>query len=221
MFPLNPVSPSSNQIEIGPISSFQQERGSPGRFARLAEFAKLRFMNSQENEAIVFHIDQQGIAVLRVNRLPARNALNWAAQDRFAACIAALEEDNSVRALIITGTGNDAFVSGGDLKEFLSSHDPESGLRLNRVMSRALRALRQLPFPVIAAINGNAFGGGCEIISACDLRVAGEQTHFSFAQVRNGLTTGWGGTTRLVQLIGLSRATELLLSGRVFAAQEA
>lgn len=178
-------------------------------------------MNSQENDAIVFHTDQQGIAVLRVNRLRARNALNWEAQDRFAVCIEALKYEKGVRTLIITGAGNDAFVSGGDLKEFLNSHDPDSGLRLNRVMSRALSALRQLPFPVIAAINGNAFGGGCEIITACDLRMAAEQTRFSFAQVRNGLTTGWGGTVRLVQLIGLSRATELLLSGRVFAAQEA
>ena len=67
----------------------------------------------------------------------------------------------------------------------------------------------------------DAFGGGCEILTACDLRIAVEGTLFSFAQVRNGLTTGWGGTTRLVQLVGLSRASELLLSGRVFDAQEA
>lgn len=178
-------------------------------------------MNSHDNDAILFHTDQKGIALLQVNRQRARNALNWYAQDRFAACIEAVKNDRRVRALIITGSGNDAFVSGGDLKELLQSHDPESGQRLNRVMNRALADLRKLPIPVIAAINGNAFGGGCEIVTACDLRIAAEQTRFSFAQVRNGLTTGWGGTARLVQLIGLSRACDLLLSGRMFDAQEA
>ena len=191
------------------------------RFAWQKEFVKLRSMNSQENEAIVFHTDQDGIAVLRVNRRQARNALNWEAQDRFAACIESVKDDERVRALIITGSGDDAFVSGGDLKEFFQDHDRHSGRRLNRIMSQALAELRKLPLPVIAAVNGNAFGGGCEIITACDLRIAGEQTHFSFAQVRNGLTTGWGGAARLVQLIGLSRACDLLLTGRVIDAQEA
>lgn len=178
-------------------------------------------MKSQENDAILFQTDQKGIALLRVNRQRARNALNWYAQSRFAACIESVKADKGIRVLIITGSGNDAFVSGADLKELLQSHDPESGQRLNRVMSLALADLRKLPVPVIAAINGNAFGGGCEIVTACDLRIAGERTRFCFAQVRNGLTTGWGGTARLVQLIGLSRACELLLSGRIFDAQEA
>lgn len=177
-------------------------------------------MNSQE-DAIVCHTRQDGTAVLQVNRPQARNALNWEAQERFAACVDAARVDERIRVLIITGAGSDAFAAGGDLKEIHQDHDQASGRRLNRVMSEALSELRRLPFPVVAAINGNAFGGGCEIITACDLRIAREQSQFSFAQVRNGLTTGWGGAARLVQLIGLSRASELLLSGRVIDAREA
>ena len=191
------------------------------RFARRGDFAKLLPMEEQQDNVILFNIDRDGIALLQVNRPHVRNALNWAAQDRFAACVAAIAEDRHVRALIIAGTGDQAFVSGGDLHELSQNPDPAAGLRLNRVMSRALEGLRKLPFPVIAAINGDAFGGGCEIVTACDLRLAGEQARFGFAQVRNGLTTGWGGGERLVQLIGLSRACELLLSGRTFDAQEA
>ena len=178
-------------------------------------------MNSPKDETIAFQIEKDGIAVLRVNRRHARNALNWKAQDHFVACIESLKNDDRVRSLIITGSGHEAFVSGGDLKEILQHHDPSSGRRLNRGMGQALAQLGKLPFPVIAAINGDAYGGGCEIITACDLRIAGEQTWFSFAQVRNGLTTGWGGTGRLVQLIGLSRACDLLLTGRLFDAHEA
>jgi enoyl-CoA hydratase/carnithine racemase len=81
--------------------------------------------------------------------------------------------------------------------------------------------MSQLPLPVIAAVNGDAVGGGCEIITACDLRIALSSVRFHFAQVKVGLTTGWGGTGRLVSLIGQSRAMELLLTGRTFAAQEA
>jgi enoyl-CoA hydratase/carnithine racemase len=88
-------------------------------------------------------------------------------------------------------------------------------------MSAALTGLATLPFPVIAAINGDAIGGGCEILTACDLRLAAAGARFSFRQVQNGLTTGWGGAYRLVRLLGQSRALELLLTGRIFDASEA
>jgi enoyl-CoA hydratase len=178
-------------------------------------------MVDERKDAIWFHVNQQGIALLKVNRRHARNALDSDARHRFAACIDKVKSDKNVRTLIITGSGDEAFVSGGDLKEIFHNHDIESGRRLNRIMGQALSDLRRTHFPVIAAINGNAFGGGCEIITACDLRIAAEGTRFSFAQVRNGLTTGWGGAGRLVQLVGLSRACELLLSGRAFDAEEA
>ena len=170
---------------------------------------------------IITEINDNGIAVLRVNRPEARNALNWATQEAFATAVSQIAQNDSVRILIITGTGSKAFVAGGDLKEL--SHHPETaaGERLNRIMSRALAELTDLPIPVIAAVNGDSFGGGCEILTACDLRLCASHALFSFAQVKNALTTGWGGTGRLVQLIGQSQAIELLLTSRLFDAAEA
>lgn len=171
------------------------------------------------SESIAYSVED-GVAVLRVNRPAARNALTWEAQGAFARAVEVAGQDDRLRVLIITGTG-DAFVSGGDLKELSRHPEPAAGERLNRVMSDALAALIALPFPVIGAVNGDAVGGGCEILTACDLRLASTGARFAFRQVQNGLTTGWGGTGRLVELIGQSRAMELLLTARVFDAEEA
>lgn len=178
-------------------------------------------MDDANEEIVQFYVDRQGIAVLRVNRPQSRNALNWAAQQRFADLVNNVAQDPVIRVLIITGVGERAFVSGGDLKELVHHPERAAGERLNRVMTDALATLTILPVPVIATINGDAFGGGCEIVTACDLRIATEQARFSFAHVKNGLTTGWGGGSRLSHLIGQSLALELLLTARLFDAEEA
>jgi len=178
-------------------------------------------MHELDNDIVQFHIRQQQIAVLQVNRPKARNALSWSAQQRFADLVKGVALDPIIRVLIITGTGNHAFVSGGDLKELIHHPERAAGERLNRVMSSALAQLTRLPIPVIAAVNGDALGGGCEIVTACDLRIAAGSARFSFAHVRNGLTTGWGGTGRLIRLVGESRAMELLLTARLIGAEEA
>lgn len=170
---------------------------------------------------ITYKINEKGIAVLQVNRPGARNALNWEAQEAFATAVWETAQNKDLRVLIVTGTGDKAFVAGGDLKELANHPENAAGERLNRIMSRALAELTELPIPVIAAVNGDAFGGGCEILTACDLRLCGAHARFSFAQVKNALTTGWGGTGRLVQLIGQSQAIELLLTARLFNAPEA
>lgn len=170
-------------------------------------------------EPVIYEVTDR-VGVLRVNRPAARNALNWAAQEQFSWIVEEAADDETLRALIITGTGS-VFVSGGDLKELAAAGGAPAGARLNRVMSAALARLRTLPVPVIAAVNGDAVGGGCEIITACDLRLAVANARLHFVQVRMGLTTGWGGAGRLVRLIGQSRALELLLSGRSLPAQEA
>lgn len=170
-------------------------------------------------DEITFRVEA-GIGVLRIYRPEARNALDWAAQEQFAAAVDSAACDEDLRALIITGAGP-AFVSGGDLKELAEHADRPSGERLNRVMSGALARLIDLPLPVLAAVNGDAVGGGWEIIAACDLRLMAAGARLRFAQVRVGLTTGWGGTGRLVRLVGQSRALELLLTGRDVSAEEA
>lgn len=172
------------------------------------------------SKGIEYRVNADGVGLLRVNRPAARNALSWATQEAFAAAVAAARRDESLRVLIITGTG-EGFVSGGDLKELVNHPEPAAGERLNRIMSAALSELAELPCPVIAAVNGDAIGGGCEIVTACDLRLSAAGARFAFRQIHNSLTTGWGGTARLVALIGLSRAMELLLTGRTFNAAEA
>jgi enoyl-CoA hydratase len=164
---------------------------------------------------------KNSIATLRVNRPEARNALNWTAQEQFAAAVAEVGRNRAVRVLIITGVGDKAFVSGGDLKELSQHPERAAGERLNRIMRDGLMQLTQLPIPVVAAVNGDAFGGGCEILTACDLRLAAAQARFCFAQVKNGLCTGWGGTARLVNLLGQGKAVDLLLTGRLLDAEEA
>lgn len=171
-------------------------------------------------DTILFEV-QGNIGVMQVNRPEARNALNWAAQERFAQIIKHVAQSADIRVLIITGTGDRAFVSGGDLKELSSHLDKDSGKRLNRIMRQALVEITMLPIPVIAAINGDAFGGGCEILTACDLRLAANHARMGFAQIQMALTTGWGGTGRLVSLLGQGRAMDLLLTGRVITASEA
>jgi len=171
-------------------------------------------------KGVEFEVRADGVALLRVNRPAARNALNWVAQEAFADCVTAASHGDAIRVLIITGAGG-SFVSGGDLKELAGHPEAAAGERLNRVMSAALAQLADLPFPVIAAVDGDAVGGGCEILTACDLRVASSDARFAFRQVHNGLTTGWGGAARLMALIGQSRAMDLLLTGRTFDATEA
>lgn len=170
---------------------------------------------------LITYQHKQGVAILTIRRPEARNALNWAAQEQFAGAVDRAAADSSLRILIITAEGDRAFAAGGDLKEL--AHHPDSGSaeRLNRVMGVALDRLTQLAAPVIAAVNGDSIGGGCEILTACDLRLAAEDARFRFAQVQVGLTTGWGGTARLVHLLGGSRAADLLLTGRAFDAAEA
>lgn len=161
------------------------------------------------------------IGLLLIDRPGSRNALDWEAQEQFAAAIREAHGLEELKALIITGAGDKAFASGGDLKELAGQLEAPAGMRLKRVMTAALNDLMALPVPVIAAVNGDAVGGGCEILTACDLRVAVRQAHFRFAQVQVGLTTGWGGAARFVRQVGQSRAMELLLTGRLFDAEEA
>ncbi len=169
--------------------------------------------------AITLHRSARQIAILTINRPAKRNALALAQQEAFAATVEALIT-RPPRVLIIIGRGP-VFVAGGDLTELAGQPTTAVGHQLQTVMSRALVDLTALPCPVIGAANGDAAGGGIEILSACDLRIASTAARFHFAQIRQGLTTDWGGAGRLVCLIGLSRTLDLLLSGRVISAAEA
>ncbi len=163
---------------------------------------------------------ENDVVVLTVNRPEARNALNLEAQLAFAASINQLAE-NPPAVLILTGAGDQAFIAGGDLNELAANPSPEAGEQLHTIVKDALIKLTQLPCPVIGAINGHAAGGGVEVLSACDLRVANPTAKFHFVQVRMGLTSGWGGVPRLVHLLGQSVTMNLMLNGASIDAAEA
>ncbi len=161
-----------------------------------------------------------GVAIITFNRPQALNALDLEMMPIFAGMLQALAGDEQLRAVIITGAGEKAFSSGGDLTQLKDKVSEADGDYLSQVMSDALLALEQLPVPVIAAINGYALGGGSEIALACDMRVVDENVRFGLVQIKMALTPGWGAGQRLSRLVGYARALEILLRGQVLTAAE-
>ena len=161
-----------------------------------------------------------GVAVLTFNRPGARNALDLETMRAFAGAVADLERDPQLRALVVTGAGEEAFCSGGDLIELSQYPSADDGRQMIDLMGDALLRLERLPVPVIAAVNGYALGGGSEIALACDLRIVDATARMAFVQIRMGLTPGWGAGQRLLRLVGYARAMELLLRGTVMHAPE-
>jgi enoyl-CoA hydratase/carnithine racemase len=168
-------------------------------------------------------IDTQpdGVAILTVNRPEVRNALNWEAMHSLQAAVEQLEGDLNLRAVIVTGAGGRSFISGGDVRDLHNDVSEEAGLRQHDLMASTLDRLAALPVPVIAAIEGAARGGGCEVALACDMRFASCEATLGFAQITMGVSPGWGGAGRLAALVGPSRAFDLLLTGRVLDAKAA
>lgn len=171
-------------------------------------------------DSIQYTQDDNGIGILRFNRPHALNALNLAAMREFQELIIALEQDKTLRVLILTGAGHAAFCSGGDLVELSQYPDEDSARDFIGTMGAALLRLERLPIPVIAAINGYALGGGSEIAVACDLRIVDDAVKMGFVQISMGLTPGWGAGQRLLRIVGYSKALELLLRGTVLRAPE-
>jgi enoyl-CoA hydratase len=161
-----------------------------------------------------------GIAVVTVARPEKLNALNRETMDELAAAFAALAAAADVGGVIVTGAGEKAFIAGADIAEIASQTAEEArafALRGQRVFD----AVERFPKPVIAAINGFALGGGCELALACHVRVAAETAHLGTPEVKLGIMCGYGGTQRLTRLVGRGRALELLLTGDRIDAAEA
>lgn len=171
-------------------------------------------------EKILFTLQQSGIAVITFNRPHVHNALDLEAMQAFADLIERLGKDDSLRAVILTGEGEKAFCSGGDLADLSERRSEADAFTMIGLMGDALLALESLPVPVIAAINGYALGGGSEIAITCDLRVIDENARIGFVQAKRGLTPGWGGGQRLLRLVGYARAMEILLGARVLRPDE-
>ncbi len=154
-----------------------------------------------------------GVAVLTLNRPQALNALSVNLCDEVLAALEAVRADRTVRALILTGAGDRAFCAGADLKERRTMTEAQVRAH-NRKIARIPQELEQLEAPTIAAVNGHALGGGCELALGCDLRVAAETAELGQPEVGLGIIPAAGGTQRLPRLIGRARAKELIFTGR-------
>ncbi len=161
-----------------------------------------------------------GVVLIKFNRPDALNALNLEAMIAFRRAIRELQADDSLRVLILSGEGEKAFCSGGDLVELRERVTDDDARYFTRIMRDALHWMENLPVPVIAAINGYALGGGSEIALACDMRIVDESAKMGMVQINMGLTPGWGAGQRLLRLVGYSKAMELLLKGTVLKADE-
>jgi enoyl-CoA hydratase len=161
-----------------------------------------------------------GLCRITVNRPDKLNALNAIVIAELGDAVTRIETDSAVRGVIVTGAGAKAFVAGADISE-LSGQSPIEGKARAEAGQRVFRRLEQCRKPVLAAVNGFALGGGCELAMACHIRIASDQAKFGQPEVKLGITPGYGATVRLPRLVGRGRAIELLLTGRMIDADEA
>ncbi len=164
---------------------------------------------------------REQVGTLTIHRPMVKNAIDRRTMDEMDVALGLAERNQDLRALILTGSGQDAFISGGDLRYFQSLSTDRQVRGMLSMMRRLLGRIEHLPVPVIAAINGVAIGGGTEVALACDLRIAAMGASFVFRQVDIGLITAWGGGQRLQRLVGPAKASRLLLLGEAISAREA
>ena len=169
---------------------------------------------------ILFETNDDGIALVTINRPEKRNALNRALIEDLRGVVERVANDTTVRAMILTGAGGKAFVAGADISE-MDAAGPMESERLSTLGQGIFRDLEKLRKPTVAAIHGYALGGGLELAMCCHIRVAGPNAKFGQPEVKLGLTPGYGATQRLPRLIGRGRALELLMSGDTVDASEA
>jgi enoyl-CoA hydratase len=163
---------------------------------------------------------ENNILVITINRISSFNALNRQTIIELEDIIKNAQNNNNVRAMIITGAGEKAFVSGADIKEFVGLSDAE-GRALASFGQKAFLTIENSVKPILAAVNGYALGGGCELAMACHLRIASENAIFGQPEAKLGIIAGYGGTQRLIHYIGKAKAMEFHMTGRNISSSEA
>ncbi len=168
---------------------------------------------------IIFKVED-GIATIIFNRPKALNALNDELLMEFSRALDEIACDENIRVLILSGAGEKSFVAGADITE-LAKFNSLEGKTFAKNGQRIIGKLQELPIPVIAAVNGFALGGGCEVVLACDIVYASEKATFGLPEINLGLIPGFGGTQRLPRLIGSNMAKEMIFTGKMIPASEA
>ena len=165
-------------------------------------------------------VQAEGLAVVEINRPKVLNALNAVTIDELHELIDELTTDRTVRAIVLTGSGERSFIAGGDIEE-LAAMKPTRAQEVAKRGQMLADRLEGMGKPIVAAINGYALGAGCEIAMACTLRIAAETSKIGLPEINLGLIPGYGGTQRLPRLVGVGRALEMLLTGEQIDAKEA
>lgn len=163
---------------------------------------------------------EERIAIITIDHAPV-NALNHTVLDELAAAVEEVVGDSNVKAAIVTGGGQMAFVAGADINEFTKLTTPETAKEFIAKGQSTFNKIENSPKPFIAAINGVALGGGMELALACHMRIAGDRVRLGQPEINLGIIPGWGGTQRLTRIVGPAKASELILTGDNFTAQEA
>lgn len=166
-------------------------------------------------------LEPQGeIALLRINRPEALNAMNIDVIAELSRTVDIVGADESIKVVIITGTGEKSFCAGADIS-YMVNIDPITAEKYASSAQSVLNKIERLEKPVIGAINGYALGGGCELAMVCDIRIASNNAKLGQPEVTIGIPPGWGGTQRLLRLVGPAKAKELVFTGRMVSAEEA
>lgn len=163
---------------------------------------------------------RSSILILKIDRPDCLNALNSSTLLELKAILEKVLDEVDVKGIIITGAGDKVFVSGGDIDE-IKTLKPESARVLSSAGNDLMYFIEQFPKPILAAINGIAYGGGCELAMACHLRIASKNATFALPEAKLGIVTGMGGLQRMLQLVGKSKTYQLALTGEPIGAEEA
>lgn len=173
-----------------------------------------------ERETLLLETDDTGISTLTINRPEKLNALNKQVLSDLDDALTHVENTSNIRLVILTGSGEKAFVAGADIKE-LSSLDQQSGEKTSSEGQNLFNRIEEFSKPIIALVNGYALGGGAELAMACHIRIGTKKAVFGLPEVSLGLIPGYGGTQRLPQLVGKGKAMEVILTGKQVNAEEA
>ena len=163
---------------------------------------------------------QEDVAIIRINRPEALNAMNTDVISELSRAIDIVGVDDGIKVVIITGAGDRSFCAGADIS-YMVDIDPMTAERYASSAQSVLNKIEKLEKPVIAAVNGFALGGGCELAMVCDLRIASSNAKLGQPEVTIGIPPGWGGTQRLMRIVGPAKAKELVFTGKMITADEA